>query len=349
MDRGNLVLSAASSALAFVAGIAVFSYLTVPNPQMAIDGNDFLAFDPEIGMVSRPSNHAKRIDGPTPNRGPLIYDIYTDDRGARVDGPAQQQSPAHVDIVTLGCSFTWGHPIQDQDTYAARLARDLGVSNSNFALAGFGTTQSLLELKRNRDLAPKLVIYGFITAHLDRNVLGCGPSYHPFCMDVAHVGWDEAGRPRIEPPLSDGVRRVRLHMAGPSWNPVTWLAHGIDVAFGRLTLAWYNGPAFYPARREEAFDFLFRDLRRTVAEMGAQLLVVYIPTNFEPPPPELTRTIGDARLLDMTPVFDRHKEAGGAPLYVVDDFHPNELAHSLIAREVERYIAREGLLAGPAK
>ncbi len=342
MDLRNAALAAGSTLLAGLAGLWVAAYATVPNPQLVTEGGGFAAFDPEIGMVPRPNAKTHRIDGPTANRGPLVYDIYTDDRGARVDGPAQK-SPARVDMMVIGCSFTFGHPIQNPDTYAARLRRDLGVSVSNFALVGYGTTQSLQMLKRNRDLRPKLVVYGFITAHLDRNVMACAPSYHPFCLDVSHVAWDAAGQLRVAPPLSDGVTRAQQHVDGWSYNPATWLAHGFDVIRGRLEKSWDDDHFPTLARREEAFAFELHDMQRTVADMGAELLVVYIPWRYEPAPPELMRAIGKTRLLDLTSAFERHR-AAGEQLYVVDDGHPNAAAHAIIADEVERYIRREGLL-----
>ncbi|HTR83703.1 MAG TPA: hypothetical protein VMI56_04435 [Reyranella sp.] len=350
MNLKNLWLLVASTAVAFVAGIAIVSYWMVPNPQLEFRGGNFLAFDPEIGMVATPSHYTKRVDGPTPNRGPLIYDIYTDDRSARVDGPEKQKSPEHVDMLAIGCSFTFGHPIQNRDTYSSRLARDLGVTVSDFALPSYGTTESLLMLRRNRDLAPKVVIYGFITAHLDRNILACASSYHPFCLDVAHVDWDEAGRPGIVPPTSNGVQRVYQHMTGPSLNPVTWLSHGVDVIYGKLLLAKDNDHALSREKREEAFAFLFAELQRTVKEMGAELLVVHIPQTYEAPPPELMHHLNGARFLDVAPALKRHHDAGGAALQVVDDGHPNEVAHGIIASEIAGYLRREGLaVPGTAK
>jgi hypothetical protein len=204
-------------------------------------------------------------------------------------------------------------------------------------------------LKRNRGLSPRLVIYGFISAHLDRNVLACAPSYHPFCLDVAHVDWDAAGRPEIVPPSSNGVRRVYQHLTGPSLDPVTWLGHGIDVLQGKIELARDNAHTPDAARREEAFAFLFGQLQRTVKDMGAELLVVHIPTRYEAPPPELLHHLGDARFLDVSPALNRYRAAGGAPLHVVDDGHPNETAHGIIATEVAAYIKREGLLNARTK
>jgi hypothetical protein len=345
MNLKNVSLAVAATLMAFVAGIAIVSYWMVPNPQLAFEGPGLVVFDKELGFVPRPASHSKRTDGPTPNRGPLIYDVYTDERGARVDGPAQQKSAAQVDLVTLGCSFTWGHPVQATDTYSSRLARDFGVATENFSMASYGTLQPLGLLKRNRDLKPKLVIYGFINAHLDRNVLACAASYHPFCFDTAHVAWDGQGKPMIEPPQSNGVRRFQQHLLGTGWNPLAWLDHGIDVIRGRIELARDNERA--PGlvnKREEAFAFLFRDMEKTVREMGAELLVVFIPNGFEPMPDLLPRVVGKTRLLDVQPALLRHRDGGGLPIHVIDDGHPNAMGHRLIADEIAAYIKREKLL-----
>lgn len=345
MELRNAALAAGSIFVSFVVGVWVAGYWTVPNPQMEIAGGDFMAFDPEIGLIARPSHHARRTDGPTPNRPANSFDIYTDNRGARVDGPEKQRSPTQSEIVTLGCSFTWGQPLEAPDTYASRVARGLDTTNENLALAGYATTQSLLLLKRNRDLKPKLVIYGFIYAHLDRNIEACGPTYHPFCMGVAHVAWDERNKPYIAPPLSDGARRAYEHLMGTGWSPLRWLAHGLDVIRGRIEYGWYRNRIPDLAHREQAFAYLFGEMQRTTAEMNAELLVVFIPTAYEPAPPELARYIGSTRLIDMTPIFERHRREGGAPLYVIDDGHPNQLAHALIAGEIERYVRVEKLVA----
>ena len=45
----------------------------------------------------------------------------------------------------------------------------------------------------------------------------------------------------------------------------------------------------------------------------------------------------------MPPAFERHRDPG-EQLYVVDDGHPNEAAHAIIAGEIERYVKRGGLL-----
>jgi hypothetical protein len=344
MNLKTVSLTVASILLALIGGIAVAGHWAIPYVNHAHKGDGILVFDAEIGMAPRPSGYTQRVDGPTANRPALVNDVYTDDRGARVDGPGQR-SPAKLDILAIGCSFTWGHAVANPDTFVARLRRELGVPTSNFAMAGMGTVQSLQMLRRNRDLKPKLVIYGLIDAHPDRNIFGCAPSYYPFCFDVSWVGWDEAGKPRIERPISNGVRRFAREVNRDYMNPVSWLEHGIDVIWGRMILAWHvQHIVTDPKKKEEAHAFLMREMERTVAEVGAELLVVYIPFNFQPPADAVRRAVGKTRFLDVTDALRRHRDAGGPPLYIPDDNHPNALANGIIADEIARYIRREGLL-----
>ena len=228
----SLVLALVSTAVALLIGIWVTAYLTVWPPNMSAVGDGIVIYDPEIGSVARPSAHTRHIYPAIADRAAFAFDIYTDNRGARVDGPGQQ-SAARYDIMTLGDSFTWAYALANQDSYAARLGRELGASVENFALASYGTTQSLQILERNLDLRPRLVVYGIIAHHFERNVWPCAPSYYEFCLDVSHVSWDDAGQPYIALPFSDGVRRLQVHLSGDYRSPLRWLTHGADVILGR--------------------------------------------------------------------------------------------------------------------
>ena len=232
-----LVLTIASLLL----GIEVAAYLTVPGIAMASEGDALVIFDPEIGAVANPSSHNRRIYPAIKDRKAFTFDVYTNERGARVDGPGER-SPARVDILTIGDSFTWGYHLENPQTYASTLGRKLEASVSNLAMASYGGTQSLQVLRRNRDLAPKLIVYGMIAHHFERNVMPCAPSYYPFCFDVSHIASDEQGKPRIAPPWSNGVRRLQQQLSGDYGNPASWLMHGIDVIQGRICLL-YTSPS----------------------------------------------------------------------------------------------------------
>lgn len=332
-----------STMAGLLAGIEVAAYLTVPGIAMSSEGDGLVIFDPEIGAIANPSSHNRRIYPAIKDRKAFAFDVYTDDRGARVDGPGER-SAARVDILAVGDSFTWGYALANPQTYASRLGREFKASVSNFAMASYGTTQSLQILRLNRDLAPRLVVYGMIAHHFERNVMPCAPSYYPFCLDVSHVTTDGGGKLRIAPPWSDGVGRLQRQLAGDYYNPVSWLMHGIDVIQGRIEYARATFDEAAEATKDRAMSFLLREMERTAAEMGTRLLVVYLPTNYWGPPAGLARAIGDIRLLDLTESFQRNKQAGGPNPYIVGDGHPSAAGHALIADEIARYIRREGLL-----
>lgn len=323
-------------------GVEIAAYLTVPGIAMSAEGDPLVLFDPEIGAVANPSAHNKRIYPAIKDRKAFAFDVYTDDRGARVDGPGTR-SPARVDMLVVGDSFTWGYALQNPQTYANIVGRDLGASLSNFAMASYGTTQALQTMRRHRDLAPKLIVYGMIAHHFERNVMPCAPSYYPFCFDASHVVEDQ-GRLRIAPPWSNGVQRLQEQLSGSYRTPARWLTHGLDVIRGRAEFAWAGFDEADEARKDRAMGFLLSEMERSAAEMGSRLLVVYLPTNYWGPPAGLAKTIGNVPLLDLTQAFHRNREAGGLNPYIVGDGHPSADGNALIAREVAAHIRREGLL-----
>jgi hypothetical protein len=328
-------------------GLGYSSYWTIAPTPMRIEGDPIIAYDAEIGFVPRPNSRTRRTDVGADGRLILSYHLLTDRRGARVTSPGEG-SPAHVDVVTIGCSFTWGHGFENEDTFAAKVAQALGVTGSNFAMGSYGTVQSLQMLRRNLDLAPKLVVYGFIADHLKRNVTPCAPSYYPFCLDYSHVAWGRDGQAAIAPPIANGVKRAQLqHKAEVGWlDPVTWIAHGLDVAFGRMTLAWSRAHQADSARQEATMSFLMEQLAETVGSMGAKLLVVYIPdasSANRPPPAVLLRSVAKLNFLflDMTEAFAR---GDPSTYYIPRDGHPSVAGHALIAEEIIKLVRREKIL-----
>lgn len=338
----TILLVLVSTAASVLAGIAIASYLTIPSIPLISEGDRLLVFDPEIGARANPGSHARRIYPAVRDRQTFAFDIFTDDRGARVDGPGQR-SPAQVDVLVVGDSFSWGYALANPETYARHLARELETGVSNFAMAAYGTTQSLQMLRRNGDLKPRLIVYGIIAHHFERNVMPCLPSYYPFCFDASHVTWNAAGEPYIAPPESNGVRRFQRHLAGDFTNPVTWLTHGVDVIRGRIEYAQATYSTPTDRKKEEALGYLLREMERSATAIGAKLLVVYLPTNYYSAPEALARLVGDIRLLDLTQAFQRERDKG-ANLYIVGDGHPNRAAHELISQEIAKYVRDNGLL-----
>jgi hypothetical protein len=343
----SLILVLVSATIALVLGVWVTAYLTVWPPATSSVGPGIAVYDREIGLVPRPSAHTRRIYPAIADRSAFEFDVYTDDRGARVDGPGRR-SAQRYDLMTVGDSFTWGYALANKDSYAAKLGREVGASVTNLAMASYGTTQSLQLLERNLDLKPRLVVYGIIAHHFERNVWSCAPSYYEFCLDVSRVAWNGDGKPYIAPPFSNGVRRLHVHRTRDYQSPVRWLTHGADVIFGRLYLAWSRQREPGDAKKAEAVQFLLQRMNRAVAASGARLLVVFLPTNYYGPPaplPGIIEKVGNGiRFLDITPAFERNKKKRGPNPYIVGDGHPSLAGHALIAGEIAKYVKQEGLL-----
>jgi len=76
-------------------------------------------------------------------------------------------------LVVVGCSFTEGQWLSDEETVAWKLqAKFPEIAVQNYGVAGYGTYQSLLLMERifAEPNPPKMVLYGFIENHGRRNV-----------------------------------------------------------------------------------------------------------------------------------------------------------------------------------
>lgn len=86
--------------------------------------------------------------------------------------------PIRIDV--LGCSFTFGVGVNDDETYAAILAREAWPSFRvrNLSCSGWGTGHCYLALKKTlaEPKPPACVFYGYIDNHLQRN--GQRKSWH---------------------------------------------------------------------------------------------------------------------------------------------------------------------------
>lgn len=76
-------------------------------------------------------------------------------------------------IAFLGCSFTYGYGVNNEETFVAQLQKDNpSYGYDNCGVVGYGTVQSLLELPSIlNDTSVKLVLLNFSSYHFMRNVL----------------------------------------------------------------------------------------------------------------------------------------------------------------------------------
>ena len=129
------------------------------------DAPDWSTSDPALAWVNRPG-----IGHPDePGRVPMTF--WPD--GERASSPEPKKSASRR-VVLLGCSFTQGFGIADDETFAWDLNQAYpDVRFENWGVGGYGTYQSLLLLERllrEPGRTPDLVVYHFIGDHTKRNV-----------------------------------------------------------------------------------------------------------------------------------------------------------------------------------
>lgn len=120
--------------------------------------------DPLIGYVHVPTAEF--------HHQTALFDVtyHMDARGARLTAGSEQPGPV---VQLLGDSWTFGHGVQDDETYAAVLQREFwpDASLRNRGVMGYGTVHSLLQLERAlaSEEPPALVTYGWLWFHAPRS------------------------------------------------------------------------------------------------------------------------------------------------------------------------------------
>ncbi|MDQ7824030.1 MAG: SGNH/GDSL hydrolase family protein [Candidatus Eremiobacteraeota bacterium] len=313
-------------------------------------GDSFIREDALIGFSQKGGIFMEHITAPA-------YRVYTDSRGARVSESRKgSAAPGHVDILATGCSFTWGHGVDDCDTFCRQIEKKTGLSVYNVGLASYGTTAALLSIDRFSDLKPGIVLYTFINDQVQRSMLPGAPCLSPYCRPVAFVDFDSDGNPFIAKPLSasdDYFRYMEEVMLDHSFGlkDIYWAVKR-DMLFlakkDRATLEKkYMEKAGDETCRRRAMEFLMDRMVARCRDMHARLVVCYVPYMGDDPSvpgvdgPDKAflsaiKKHREARSLyfaDTTGDFEKYiREKGKKPLMAGGvDGHPSPEGHRIIA------------------
>jgi lysophospholipase L1-like esterase len=225
--------------------------------------------------------------------------------------------------IILGDSLTLGWGVRKEDTFEARLERELGeagpVEIINFGQGNFNTDQEVgLFLKQGLGYKPDLVVvFYFIN----------DPEETPRKSQLGAV----LGRSRF----------------------LTLLWSRVNALWGRLS-GRLDFKAYYSALYADSFPGwvkmkqAFEELRDTCRREGIHLEVVLLPDLHELAPYPFTaehRKVGDVLsklgvpFLDLAPGFAGIKDSRS--LWVApDDAHPNAKAHAMISELTKNFIAK---------
>lgn len=270
-----------------------------PTPTLAPSG--FFMNDPVRGHAHRPSTHV--------NASAEDFDVtyHIDALGARAI-PVHDVAPVGRGIVEiLGCSFTFGHGVADDEPFPAVLQRDhwTDLEVRNRGVLGYGTMQAMAWLDEIAMSEPglKRVLYGWLDFHVERN--GPNPTW---------LAMIDRSNQRL--PLYD-VRAGR-----PVFDRLIGLEGALDAEDPELSrITWTNTEA------------AIRQMDRTAAAAGAAFHVVLLPNRF----PDMA-TVDQERIRKLladtgVDVIDLAAMDGATDdaLYLPLDGHPNAEWHRRVA------------------
>lgn len=286
--------------------------------------------DPVLGYASLPGRY--RIRFPTG----LAFTTTVDADGLRATRPPGE-APA-LDAPGLwifGCSFTYGWAVDDDATYAWQLERlrpDLDVRN--FAVSGYGTLQSLLQLERalRERPAPAVVVLAYASFHDERNTFTrrrrkrvapfqrLGPLVQPF----ARLGRDGA---------------LEVEMARVAYRP--WPGMTASALVHRLEQAWNE----LERRRVDSAAVTRAIVDRFVAEArasGARVVFATLTRNAHSEAMRAHAERAGATGLDLAIDLDAPGMRN-----LPHDGHPSPLAHARYARRLVRALPAAGTSGAP--
>jgi hypothetical protein len=283
--------------------------------------------DPELGWRNRPGAYVFGRDAP------IRMTFWPD--GSRATAPEPRGAGPVVALV--GDSFTQGWAVSDAQTFGWTLQERLPHARvRNWGSAGYGTTQSLLALRRLLGAGgepPRVAVYGFSDFHEGRNVAAAAWLHD--LSEVAHRG-------HVAVPYATLGASGALLFHPPARYPA-WPLHrhsAVIAALERLT-ADVDARTRTAAARAVT-ERLLLELDRVVRDAGGRLLVVtlsqWMPGSFG----------HYGRLLARHGVASadcRHPEFLSPAMQVPGYGHPNATMHAHWAGCIERALAAAG---GPA-
>jgi hypothetical protein len=277
---------------------------------------------------------------------------------------------AQADVILLGDSYVEGAYVSDDQIVSAFLQARLGRPVANLGVAGYGTAQELIVLKRNGlSLEPRIAIWFFFEGNDLYNDQDFENTLLAPWEARANAWTQQSGWWRRSLVRGAHVQlRLLVHGLVPRHCPhfgklAVGHQRGQRVLFGpEAALPWTD---FERARWKRARETLVEGARLT-RERGIHLLLVFVPIKFrvyrdfvQLPPhgearkwslwplPDLFAQFCNAERLacaDLTGVLREAVRAGGTPYPSVDS-HWSPEGHQLVARHLEKQLESRGWLS----
>jgi hypothetical protein len=278
-------------------------------------------FDSELGWAYLPNSSVVSSFGSDRRMIPSHFD----ELGIRVRAPGRKHDPGAPTVLLVGDSFTMGHGVVFEETFAGRLeARpDFPYQVVNLGVQAYGTDQSFLMLKRHfKRWNTKVVVYTFIEDHIVRN--------SNYDRRMLQVEANVAGTKPLYGLGSNGMlylRKMPYRFADHPTTPYLW--RYLEIAWNRLG----------PRPSIPLTLALVQEMRRFTEANGAVFLLVYWSGQGAKPTPRplLFDSMG-LEILDT----GADAPADWRNWIIPGDGHPDSRAHARVAQLLYQRL-REGL------
>jgi hypothetical protein len=282
-------------------------------------------FDPELGWAYLPNLSTMERFGSEGRR----VAIYTDAMGNRVADPSFRLDPTAPTVVFAGCSYTFGHGLPFEETFAGRLASTPGFPYQviNLGVQGYGTDQSLLSLEQVLPkINAKVVIYTFLLDHVKRN----DNADRRFIFPKARF-------PGTKPRFAVGRDGLLRQLSRPRRYEEAFDCHLCDLV--RLFWTRWGPQPSIPLTRA-----LVKAMKEYVESRGAVFVLVLWTNPHQMPTEQLEEALFPglkAKVVDVG--------AGAPPDFaawmIPGETHPDARAHAYVAARIGSELGELGLIA----
>lgn len=348
----DLIINLLILSITLVILFSSYAYFVIPykiikqggeNQRVIVDGDALVLFDEKIGFIANKNSVTIRNH----QNLNLKYEVITDKTGARVSNKFNKSDYLNNQIISIGGSFTWGHGINNEKTFSSILERKLNTRVKNYGMASYGTLQSYQILKNHKDDA-KLIIYGFIDDHINRNVSTCTHSYGIYCIKAPTVMIDEKKNMKITSKIRDNNIIKMQNYSKRLTSQKLFALENFSLGFSYLKdsflrrLERYN-KKYSDDQKLEIEKFIIQKMNIEAKKKGAKLLIVNVGIGL---PNVYFKKILNMKFdeniffLDAS-FFDNFEKS---ELLIEIDNHPNLLGHEKIAEKIYKTIIKKKLI-----
>ena len=304
----------------------------ITRPEIAIEpGGMFYMKNDLLGYTHIPGKFKITI------KENFSFSVTNNENSYRVTQPIDQQEfyREKDEIWIMGCSYTYGWALNDEDTFPWLIQKKIpGYKINNYGVCGYGSIHSLIQIKellKERNI-PKIIIVTYATFHDLRNTFSR-------IRRRAVSRWNFLG-PLTQPYASlDKNGHLKLHRADEviykPW-PFTRMLALVYYLENK-----YNNHEVRVAQPFQVSQAIFLEISKICREKGIKLIVAGIKENNQKKMRRMLDFCEKSGLSTVDISVDVENEKySHLPL----DAHPNELANLLYAEKLYSYLRKEGLI-----